>query len=333
MKRRVLFRADASKTVGYGHFIRSLALADYLKDDFDCYFATFNSDTEDKFPTSLQFQQITEICNHIPIYALTLEEYNTRFLEEVQSSDIVVLDNYYFTTEYQQKIKDSGCKLVCIDDVHNRHMVCDLLITVCPLRRDMFSLESNARFLGGIEYGLLRDVFFNDPPERNIQGEVKRIVLAMGGADAFNLTDKITTIVHEIFSNAAIDVIAGDTVSVSDDTCRIASIHRNLAADQIVSLMDSADIGVFPASTVCIEAFSRRLPVIAGYYVDNQKEFYDYGVKHNYFAALDCLLDEEDALKSRLEKIKATSRPCPNRIDFNFRREEIKNCFIELSKS
>lgn len=333
MKRRVLFRADAGKTIGYGHFIRSLALAGYLKDYFDCFFATYNTDTEDRLPTIIQLEQVTDICNPLPIYALTLEEYNTRFLAEVGSTDIVVLDNYYFTTEYQQKIKDTGCKLVCIDDVHNRHMVCDLLITACPLTRDMFSLKSNAIFLGGIEYGLLRGAFFNVPPDRNIQGDVKRIVIAMGGADAFNLTDKITRIVHDVFPNAVIDVIAGDTVSVSDDTCRIASIHRNLAADQIVSLMDSADIGIFPASTVCIEAFSRRLPVISGYYVDNQKEFYDYGVKHNYFAALDCLLDKEDALKSRLEKIKATSRPCSNRIDFNFRREEIKNCFLELSKS
>ena len=32
---KIYFRADASATIGYGHFIRTLALADMLKDDFD----------------------------------------------------------------------------------------------------------------------------------------------------------------------------------------------------------------------------------------------------------------------------------------------------------
>ena len=31
---KIYFRADASATIGYGHFIRTLALADMLKDDF-----------------------------------------------------------------------------------------------------------------------------------------------------------------------------------------------------------------------------------------------------------------------------------------------------------
>ena len=35
---KIYFRADASATIGYGHFIRTLALADMLKDDFDCTF-------------------------------------------------------------------------------------------------------------------------------------------------------------------------------------------------------------------------------------------------------------------------------------------------------
>ena len=35
---KIYLRADASAAIGYGHFIRTLALADMLKDDFDCTF-------------------------------------------------------------------------------------------------------------------------------------------------------------------------------------------------------------------------------------------------------------------------------------------------------
>lgn len=34
------FRADADDTIGYGHWVRSLALADMLKEDFECIFCT-----------------------------------------------------------------------------------------------------------------------------------------------------------------------------------------------------------------------------------------------------------------------------------------------------
>jgi spore coat polysaccharide biosynthesis predicted glycosyltransferase SpsG len=39
MKHKVIFRADADRDIGYGHFVRSSALADMLKDDFDVLFA------------------------------------------------------------------------------------------------------------------------------------------------------------------------------------------------------------------------------------------------------------------------------------------------------
>ena len=37
---KIYLRADASAAIGYGHFIRTLALVDMLKDDFDCTFFT-----------------------------------------------------------------------------------------------------------------------------------------------------------------------------------------------------------------------------------------------------------------------------------------------------
>ena len=39
MRRRLFFRADAGPGIGYGHFVRSLALASMLKDCFECRFA------------------------------------------------------------------------------------------------------------------------------------------------------------------------------------------------------------------------------------------------------------------------------------------------------
>lgn len=39
-KRKIYFRADAGYGIGYGHFIRTLALADMLRNEFECTFFT-----------------------------------------------------------------------------------------------------------------------------------------------------------------------------------------------------------------------------------------------------------------------------------------------------
>ena len=116
--KKIYFRADASATIGYGHFIRTLALADMLKDDFDCTFFTCH-------PTSYQVSEMEKVC---PFVTLQEEAHYDEFLSSLQGDEIVVLDNYFFTTDYQRAIKQKGCRLVCVDDMHDKHYVADVVI-------------------------------------------------------------------------------------------------------------------------------------------------------------------------------------------------------------
>jgi hypothetical protein len=50
-------------------------------------------------------------------------------------------------------------------------------------------------------------------------------------------------------------------------------------------------LAVLSASTVCIEALACNARVAAGYYVDNQKEFYEYMRTNNFIYGLDSLLE------------------------------------------
>ena len=113
MKKRIFFRADASFEIGYGHFIRSLALADMLKDTFDCVFFTCH-------PTSYQKQEMDKVCNFVELDESTHYEV---FLSYLHGDETVVLDNYFFTTDYQRQIKVKGCRLVCIDDMHDKNYI------------------------------------------------------------------------------------------------------------------------------------------------------------------------------------------------------------------
>lgn len=327
---RIVLRGDACKKIGYGHFIRSLALAGYLKDSFECYFASFNSDL--KSLSRYQLTEILKVCKPFFVQGKTLEEFDEDFLEQIHPTDIVVLDNYYFSTGYQQRIKDKGCRLVCIDDVPDRHMVCDLLFTPSPLTREDFSIEDYSEFYGGVEWAFLREPFLRPLQIRNIPAQISRVVMAMGGADAFGLMDNMIRLLHEALPNAEINAVCGDSVSISQESRNIAKIHSQLSAEEIVRIFDNSDIGIFPASTIAIEAFSRKLPVIAGYYIDNQRAFYEVGKQRKYFAPLGCLLDESDSIFRRLMEILQHNRPMPVIIDFKSKKERIIEILKELKE-
>ena len=330
MRKRVVLRADGSKTTGYGHFYRSLALAGYLRNDFDCWFSTYNSDNVGGMPSDFQFGEIYDVADYFLVAGITLSEYNDNFLNEIVETDIVVLDNYYYDTAYQKRIKDKGCKLVCIDDMHRYHMVCDLLLTVCPLERKDFSLEPYTEFRGGLKYAFLRSPFFNPIPVRDTAMPIRRLVIAMGGADAYNLIDKIIGIVRNLMPKVHIDVIVGKTVKVKASSGPLLSIHRNISAEQIVDIFDNVDLGIFPTSTVCMEAFSRHLPVIGGYYVDNQKELYEYCKRNGYISPIGELSYSTEEISKRLMVALESVRSNYKIIGFEKGRQEIVDLFRQI---
>lgn len=328
LRPKVLIRADASRTTGFGHFVRSCALAGYLRSDFDCRIASYNA--EGLYPSPFQTGLIAEAGAKAALPERTApsrKAFDEVFLEMVGEDDIVVLDNYYYTTAYQSRVRERAAALVCIDDMHDRRMDADMVMTFCPLTRADFEIDPSVRFLGGIEWSLLRPPFLEAPADT--ARDPHRIVIAMGGADPYGLTDRLAAMIMEIRPEVSIDVLAGDTVRVTPHPG--LRIWRGVDAAGICRIFDRASLGIFPASTVCVEALSRRLPIAAGHYVDNQREFYVHGVKQGWFAPLGYLLDNQIEIKERLTRVLLNPRKteAPD-IDFKARRLDIIKTFKTL---
>lgn len=328
-RRRVLMRADAGRSIGFGHFVRTLALARYLADDFRVEVASFNPEGE---VSPWQMEQVAESgARFLPVEGTDRDAFDRFFLEKVGKEDIVVLDNYYFSTAYQREILARGARLVCIDDMHDRHFVSDVVMTFCPLRREEFSLEDSTLFYGGMEWSFLREPFLRPAVERDAV-RPRRVVMAMGGADPQRLTPKILSLLLEADPEIKVEVIAGDTVDAGPSDPKRVTIHRRLSAGEVAALFDRCDLGVFPASTICVEAFARRLPVAAGYFVDNQEEFFKRGVEAGWFAPLGCLLDGSEELLPRMRRILSGEplKPAPN-FRFPEQRRKITEIFHRLA--
>lgn len=328
---RIIFRADAGSHIGFGHYVRTIALGAYLAPYFDCHIVTRNPDSDTPGAYQLQLAEDAGL-KIIEIGGRTREKFDPVFINKINATDIVVLDNYYYETEFQKKVREKCKALVCIDDMHDRHFVADILMTFCPLKREDFSLEPYTKFFGGIEWSFLRQPFLRPQSKRRPDHkEPRQIVIAMGGADPLHLTDKIISILQRINPELKISVIAGSTVQVTHNTGNGVTVFHNANAKEIAELFDTSDMGIFPASTVCVEAISRNLPIAAGYYVDNQEEFYKYGVKQGWFKPLGCLLDDENTIEKRIREALSAKSTVDIYFDFNSQKEKIIRIFRNLA--
>lgn len=324
--RKIIFRADAGPSTGYGHFIRSLALADYLKGNFRCFFTSFNS--AEPGLSAYQLEEISKVCAYLPLPAFNREEFDREFLSVLSGDEIVVLDNYYFSDAFRKEIKNIGCTLVCIDDRPGITIDCDMLLTGMPLTRNDFNIPASATFIGGLSHLPLRSAFLQDFPERDSGGKINRVTLAVGGADPYRLTDSIADIILSTDPCINLDIIAGDTVQVSEND-RV-KIHRRLSAKDIALLFSQSDIGIFPSSTISVEALACRLPVAAFWFVDNQNVLYNYGTTHHLFQPLgNPLFSMPDFKAYLLDVLAAPTQKAPS-IDFNKGKNEIISRFLSL---
>jgi len=119
-KNKIVFRTDNSCDIEFRHFSRSLSLALNLADDFECAFA---------LTASTPLQQAELVNAGIELIELS-EPANSfeEFLSLLKGDEIVVVDNFNFSYEHQTRIKNRGCKVVCIDDYAKNHFSCDAVI-------------------------------------------------------------------------------------------------------------------------------------------------------------------------------------------------------------
>jgi len=270
LKRKVIFRADGNSKIGFGHFFRTLALAELLEREFYCVFAIQN-------PTEFQSNEIDRVCHNIINLPEDETHFNTLF-SLLNGDEIVVLDNYYFNTNHQNIIRSKGCKLVCIDDMHDKHYIADIVINHAIYDPSKFDIEGYTKLFLGIEYALIRKEFRNIKLENGI---VRGGILISFGCSKNDLTQKILeyVIVNNLHIGSNVYVVAGSEDNLGN-TFRTFCINHgvrvycSIGAGEIAKLMASCKYAILPTSTIAIEALYAGIHVIGGYFVKNQLEFY-----------------------------------------------------------
>jgi UDP-2,4-diacetamido-2,4,6-trideoxy-beta-L-altropyranose hydrolase len=284
LKKRIIIRADGSSTIGMGHVIRSLALAEMIKDEYGLTFAIQKPSPSVKNIIGKTIKNI--IC--LP----ETSDYNAdliNFQNHISGQDIIVLDGYYFNTSYQKALKEKGCRIVFIDDLHTGYQVADAVINHAEgIDPETYLKEPYTKLYLGLKYALLRTEFFSAPASARKINRIEKVFISMGAADYSNLTEKFartllnTGKVKEIHLmlgvvNPHLESITG---LINSAPSKIFS-HSNINAAELTNLLSKCDLCICPASSIAIESCAVGVPLLTGTTAANKKEILNVLLKHN----------------------------------------------------
>lgn len=262
----IYFRADGNSTIGWGHIMRCLALADMLKNDFHMKFITVNPDEN-------IIRLITASTELIP-----LSSENDEFISLINPGSIVVLDGYNFEASLQKRIKEEDIKLVCIDDLTEDYFYADLVINhAASVKKEAYRSQEYTRFLLGFPFLILREKFLAATRFRKERTEIKSLIICFGGADELNLANSFTqfALASKLFEK--ITVISRKSIHSYSSIVKKIDFAN---ADQLIELFQDHDLAILPSSTLSLEAAAVGTGIISGYYVENQKRIYDGLIQH-----------------------------------------------------
>ena len=296
--KNILFRADSSSTIGTGHIMRDLVLAEQFNDANIIFAAqalkgNINHKIKEKnyIIEIINSNEVNEIVKLIKKYEINM----------------VVIDHYGVDYTYEKNLKDkTGITLFVLDDTYEKHY-CDIL-----LNNNIYADEKKYKNLVpydceircGTKYTLLRKEFIEE--KNNINAIRKQskitILIAMGGTDHSNTSIDILKVL-ETFSNIKTIVVTTSKnkyLNSINEYVENNNINITLHVDtnQIARLICTADFVIVTPSVIMNEILYMGLPFIAIKTAENQNEMTEYLEKKNYF-----VLDKFDyyKLKSKIE--------------------------------
>ena len=277
---KVFFRVDGNSKIGLGHLNRCVSLGHLLKDTFEISFITMNADEN-----ALGFLQ--ELSPKI--FQLDYENEIDQIVDLVRTSDILVLDGYQFDLEYQRSLKTKMFKLVYIDDIPNSHMVADVVINYVPgISVEDYSCDPETILCLGLDYLMLRPPFIKNENKEVVSSLPKTSMIALGGADPENITEKVLDVLLGMKMFDKIIIIIGgvnqNRLKLEKRVNEIKGVEvrilNNLNAAQMVKEILDNDLVICSASVTAMEVCTLNKFLVSICYVDNQKKVSDF-LKNN----------------------------------------------------
>lgn len=294
---KVAFRADASLEMGTGHVMRCLTLARALREHgHDCLFICREHSgnllkliSDDGFPVhalSAGREHDTELTHAKWLGASQAEDAQAcKALLASWCPDWLVVDHYALDHRWEVSARPVGCRVLVIDDLADRHHICDVLLDQNLGRCNSDYLDLLPRggvILTGPHYALLRPEFAalrRDSLTRRQHSGLENILISLGGVDKSNCTGHIL----EALKSLELSACARFTVVLGRNAPHLQAVRETASEfpwpvevlsginDMAQRIVD-ADLAIGAAGGSSWERCCLGLPTLLVILAENQKK-------------------------------------------------------------
>lgn len=298
----IIFRADASASIGTGHVMRCLTLANALaKKGAEVSFVCREHDGHlcglieeqgfivHRLPAPDKEFETDATPAHAAWLGATWQEDTDQTCAIIKvlgnKPDWLVVDHYALDSRWEHALRPLVGRIFVIDDIADRTHDCDLLLDQ-NLFADMQAryagkVAEDCRLLLGPEYALLQPIYaelHDRIPQR--EGPVRRILISFGGADRDNLTGRVLAAFLGLNRpDIDVDVVISDSSpyapGIRDQVAGHANIHLHGNLPTLAPLMARADLAIGAAGTTSWERLCLGLPALVVTLAENQRPIAD----------------------------------------------------------
>ncbi|MFA9518181.1 PseG/SpsG family protein [Halopenitus sp. H-Gu1] len=288
----VVIRADGGPEIGYGHLVRTGALASKLLDrgHLVTYATTTPEHVQEVCPDDVEMETILSRDDPEPVREFVRGH-----------ADVTLLDSYLADGKYQERLREVVPLVVVADDTRHR-IAADVLVNgnlyAPELKYDVIGAEPE--WCLGPEYLLLRPSITKyatrDPPWRETP---MRAIVTMGGSDIAGLTPTVIRAFDGF--DLRVDAIVGPGFSEKQEAsikraANEVSVDVRVVRDpeNLPKRMFQADFAVTTASTTTYELLALGTPIVNLPVIDNQALIASALREHNAATVLDKTADETE---------------------------------------
>lgn len=248
---RLVIRADASPTIGSGHVMRTLALAQAWRDAGG--------------EVAYQSDALTE-----RLAALLSEESIAR-TDTADDADWVVIDGYQFNAADQRRHLEQGQRVLWVDDHgHADAYSADLVLNINPGARVAMYANRDVRseLLLGLRYALLRREF-TDRQVSSASDEVRAVLVTLGGGGGHEARlSRIVSAVDSLGQPFEVRVIGGNIEAI--EPAAHCKVTYYTTSGEMPGMMAWADVAIAATGGTAWELAYMGVPQVAFVVAGNQ---------------------------------------------------------------
>lgn len=279
----LVIRADSIQQIGTGHIMRCIALGQAWKDQGGqvIFFSHCESIVLQQFIRDEGFELVEVKKKHPDAFDLVQLESYLQQCDKASEKTWVALDGYHFTLDYQKKIRNTGYRLMVIDDYnHLPEYYADVLLNQ-NIGAEQINYNCNSdcvKFLG-YKYAMLRRDFRQCKVfKRKAPVKAKNILITMGGADPDNITLKVINALKKLNDpELDIRVIIGPSnpnrASLEDAIKDFKSeiVFVSPSPDKMPDLMAWSELAITAGGSTCWELCFMQVPTLVIITAKNQE--------------------------------------------------------------